>query len=55
MKKQFGYRHKWMPGDLIMWDNISTQHNAMPDYKLPQLRLMKRVTVTRSPRQFAQA
>jgi len=52
-KRQFGYRHKWKSGDLIMWDNISTQHNAIPDYKLPQLRLMKRVTVTSSPRQSA--
>ena len=51
VKRQFGYRHRWKSGDLIIWDNISTQHNAIPDYKLPQLRLMKRVTVTSSARQ----
>ena len=47
-KPQFAYRHRWKAGDLIMWDNVSTQHNAVPDYKLPQRRYMKRITITQS-------
>ena len=40
------YRHKWRVGDLLMWDNISTQHLATHDYSWPQhRRLMHRTTV----------
>ena len=28
-----------------MWDNCSTQHKAVPNYALPQRRLMERTTV----------
>jgi taurine dioxygenase len=41
----FKYRHKWMVGDIIMWDNCSTQHLAIADYGSDQLRLMYRTTV----------
>jgi taurine dioxygenase len=39
------YRHRWQAGDVLVWDNNSTQHNAVNDYRLPQLRLMKRITI----------
>jgi len=42
---RFVYRHRWQVGDLLIWDNCSTQHRAVPDYKLPQRRLMERTTV----------
>lgn len=42
---RFVYRHKWRPGDLIIWDNYATQHLAVGDYALPQRRLMHRTTV----------
>lgn len=42
---QFVYRHRWQEGDLVMWDNASTQHLAIADYALPQRRLMYRTTV----------
>lgn len=42
---KFIYRHKWSVGDLLMWDNCATQHNAIGDYALPQRRLMHRTTV----------
>jgi len=29
---QFVYRHKWRTGDLLIWDNIATQHLAITDY-----------------------
>lgn len=47
-KPEFMYRHKWQAGDLLIWDNCSTQHLAIADYKLPQRRLMHRTTVTGS-------
>ena len=42
---RFVYRHQWQVGDLLIWDNCSTQHRAVTDYELPQRRLMERATV----------
>ena len=39
------YRHKWRVGDLLMWDNGSTQHRAVADYVLPLRRRLQRTTV----------
>jgi taurine dioxygenase len=29
VKPAFVYRHKWCPGDLLMWDNCTVQHRAI--------------------------
>ena len=42
---RFIYRHRWQVGDLLIWDNCSTQHLAIHDYALPQRRVMERTTV----------
>jgi len=38
------YRHRWQVGDLLMWDNVATQHLASFDYQLPQRRRMHRTS-----------
>ncbi len=50
-KPEFVYRHKWRPGDLLMWDNIPTQHLAICDYALPQRRYLHRTTLRGTPPQ----
>ena len=41
----FGYAHRWEVGDLLMWDNMGTIHNAIPDYRPDEPRLIKRCQV----------
>jgi taurine dioxygenase len=45
---RFMYRHRWQVGDLLMWDNCSTQHNAVANYAPHQRRHMRRTTVSGS-------
>ncbi len=47
-RREFVYRHRWQPGDVVMWDNVPTQHIAICDYALPQRRLLHRTTLTGS-------
>jgi taurine dioxygenase len=37
-------RHRWSPGDVVFWDNRSTQHYAANDY-YPERRRMERTAV----------
>jgi taurine dioxygenase len=48
-RPEFVYRHTWRVGDVVMWDNIPTQHLAVQDYALPQRRYMHRTTLRGSP------
>ena len=32
VRDEFVYRHKWQPGDVVIWDNRSVQHRATQDY-----------------------
>ena len=35
----------WAEGDVLMWDNIGTVHNAIADYRADEPRYMRRVQV----------
>jgi alpha-ketoglutarate-dependent taurine dioxygenase len=43
------YRHKWRVGDVVMWDNLPTQHLAIADYQLPDRRYLWRTTLRGQP------
>lgn len=45
VRPEFIYRHRWRPGDFVIWDNCTAQHKAVLDYDLPLRRLMWRTTV----------
>jgi taurine dioxygenase len=59
----YRYAHRWQVGDVLMWDNMGTIHNAIPDYRPDEPRLIKRcqVMATRffhddgTPREAAEA
>jgi taurine dioxygenase len=42
---KYFYAHKWTEGDVLMWDNIGTVHNAVADYGQDEPRYMRRVQV----------
>src|SRR5262245_368834 len=39
------YAHQWAEGDVLMWDNIGTVHNAVADYRADEPRYMRRLQV----------
>ena len=41
----FRYRHEWLVGDLLIWDNCAVQHKANFDYPPDLRRLMQRCTI----------
>lgn len=48
VREEHVYAHRWAVGDLLLWDNCSSQHLAVGDYELPQRRLLHRTTVSGS-------
>jgi taurine dioxygenase len=51
LKPDYRYRHQWAEGDLLMWENFGTIHNAIADYGPDEHRLIRRcqVMATRFP------
>ena len=45
-KPEFGFRHRWQEGDLLMWDPQAVQHYAVNDFE--GRRLVHRIAVLRS-------
>lgn len=45
LQPQFRYAHQWQVGDVLMWDNMGTIHNAVADYLPHEHRLIKRCQV----------
>jgi taurine dioxygenase len=44
-RADFLYAHHWTVGDVLMWDNIGTVHNAIADYLPDEPRYMRRAQV----------
>ncbi len=45
LQPKYQHAHRWSEGDVLMWDHISTLHNAIPDYRPDEHRLIKRCQV----------
>lgn len=43
IQEKYQYRHKWRPGDILIWDNRCTMHKANADYPTGSRRLMHRI------------
>jgi taurine dioxygenase len=55
-KAEYRYAHVWEEGDLMLWEDIGTIHNAVADYAPHEHRLIKRcqVMATAFGKNFAQ-
>jgi taurine dioxygenase len=42
LRPEFQYAHRWNEGDVLVWDNLQTLHNAEADYRDDEPRLIKR-------------
>jgi taurine dioxygenase len=45
LQPQYRYLHRWSAGDLLLWDDIGTLHNAHADYGPDEHRLIKRCQI----------
>ncbi len=44
-QQKYFYAHQWTEGDVLMWDNIGTVHNAVADYRADEPRYMRRLQI----------
>ncbi|MEO8714093.1 MAG: TauD/TfdA family dioxygenase [Acetobacteraceae bacterium] len=44
-RAEYLHAHHWTEGDVLMWDNIGTVHNAVADYLADEPRYMRRMQV----------
>lgn len=47
-QQKYLHSHAWTPGDVLMWDNIGTTHNARADYGAGEPRFILRAQVMAS-------
>jgi alpha-ketoglutarate-dependent taurine dioxygenase len=45
LQPKYRYVHRWQEGDVLMWENFGTIHNAVADYRPDEPRLVKRCQV----------
>jgi taurine dioxygenase len=44
-QEKYFYAHQWAQGDVLMWDNIGTVHNAVADYRPDEPRYLRRLQI----------
>ena len=45
LQDKYKYAHRWTEGDVLVWDNLWTVHNAVADYRADEPRMMRRCQV----------
>lgn len=45
VQDKYRYQHRWCVGDVLMWDNMGTIHNAVADYRPDEPRYIRRCQV----------
>jgi len=52
-QSRYEYRHRWQPGDMVIWDNRSVMHQANADYDPSEYRYLYRIMLKGAPLQPA--
>ena len=52
-QSRYEYRHRWRPGDMVIWDNRSVMHQANADYDPSEYRYLYRIMLKGAPLQPA--
>lgn len=52
-QQKYEYRHKWVMGDMIIWDNRSVMHQANGDYNMKEVRHLYRIMIQDNPKLWA--
>jgi taurine dioxygenase len=52
-QSKYEYRHKWLPGDMVIWDNRSVMHQANADFDPTEYRFLYRIMLKGAPLQAA--
>ncbi len=52
---EFRYRHEWLEGDLVIWDNRCVLHRATPYDTVRHKRFMQRTTISGDPAELQPA
>jgi taurine dioxygenase len=48
-QKKYEYRHKWLMGDMVVWDDRSVMHQANGDYDMKETRHLYRIMIQDDP------
>lgn len=48
-QKKYEYRHRWLHGDMVIWDNRSVMHQANGDYDMKETRHLYRIMIQDQP------
>ena len=51
-QKKYEYRHKWIMGDMVIWDDRSVMHQANADYDMKEIRHLYRIMVQDDPKHW---
>lgn len=51
-QKKYEYRHKWVMGDMVIWDDRSVMHQANGDYDMKEIRHLYRIMVQDDPKHW---
>ena len=49
-QKKYEYRHKWLMGDMVIWDDRSVMHQANGDYDMKETRHLYRIMIQDDPK-----
>jgi taurine dioxygenase len=51
-QQKFEYRHQWLMGDVVIWDDRSVMHQANGDYDMNEVRYLYRIMIQDDPKKW---